>query len=143
MNELLRYLWLHGTESMASQLLVYTILVLVAVGSVLRSKVFSVRDHDARVAALLVALITVGVLLAAALLPGSPLLGVTGRVFPSPWSKGLLPSLCLSCTLVCLVFGLVSGTVHSWRDVLALVTHGIARWPWVVLLTMLISFCNG
>ncbi len=140
MNELLRYLWLHGTECAASELLVYTILLLSAIGSVLRSRILVVRDQDGMVAAIVVAIITNAVLLAAALLPGSPLLGVTGSVFPSPWSNGLFQSLCIECILVSFVFGLVSGTIHSGRDALELVTHGISRWPWAILLAMVVSF---
>lgn len=140
MDELLRYLWLHGTECAASELLVYTILLLTAIGSVLRSKILNVRDQDGIVAAIVVALISNAVLLATALLPGSPLLGVTGRIYPSPWSNGLFQSLCMECILVSFVFGMVSGTVHSGRDALELITHGIARWPWAILLAMIVSF---
>jgi len=140
MDELLRYLWLHGTECAASELLVYTILLLAAIGSVLRSKILIVRDPDGIIAAIVVAIIANAMLFAAALLPGSPLLGVTGSVFPSPWSNGLFQSLCIECILISFVFGLVSGTVHSVRDALDLVTYGISRWPWAILLAMVVSF---
>ena len=140
MDELLRYLWLHGTECAASELLVYTILLLMAIGSVQRSRILKVRDQDGIVAAIIVAVNINALLLAAALLPGSPLLGVTGNVFPSPWSNGLFQSLCLECIIVSFVFGLVSGTLHSARDILELLTHGIARWPWAILLAMVSSF---
>lgn len=140
MDELLRYLWLHGTENAASEWLVYTILLLSAIGSVHYSRILRFRDQDGIVAAIVVAIISNAVLLAAALLPGSPLVGVTGRVFPSPWSNGLFQSLCLECILVSFVFGLVSGTIRSGRDALALVTYGISRWPWAILLAMVVSF---
>lgn len=140
MDELLRYLWLHGTECVASELLVYTILLLMAIGSILRSRILEVRDQDGIVAAIIVAIISNALLLAAALLPGSPLLGVTGNVFPSPWSNGLFQSLCVECIIVSFVFGLVSGTVHSGSDALELLTYGISRWPWAILFVMVISF---
>ena len=54
MNELLRYIWLHGTERAASEWLVYTILFLVALGSVIKSKLFFLRDVEAIVAAVVV-----------------------------------------------------------------------------------------
>lgn len=139
MDELLRYLWLHGTERAASELLVYTVLLLVAAGSLLRCRIFAVRDADALVAAACVAVVCNVLLLLSALVPGSPLLGVTGRVFPSPWSHGLFQSLCVECVAVSFVFGVVAGTLHSLRDVLSLVTFGIARWPWTVLLALLVS----
>lgn len=140
MDELLRYLWLHGTERAASELLVYTILFIVAVGCVIRSRLLVVRDIDGLVAAIVVAVIANVLLLLSALIPTSPLLGATGRLFPSPWSHGLFQSLCIECIVVCFVFGIVSGTLHSKRDILELITYGIVCWPWAILLAMIVSF---
>lgn len=140
MDELLRYLWLHGTERAASELLVYTILFIVAVGCVIRSRLLVVQDIDGLVAAIVVAVIANVLLLLSALIPTSPLLGATGRLFPSPWSHGLFQSLCIECIVVCFVFGIVSGTLHSKRDILELITYGIVRWPWAILLAMIVSF---
>ena len=140
MDELLRYLWLHGTERAASELLVYTILFIVAVGCVIRSRLLVVRDIDGLVAAIVVAVIANVLLLLSALIPTSPLLGATGRLFPSPWSHGLFHSLCIECIVVCFVFGIVSGTLHSKRDIIELITYGIVRWPWAILLAMIASF---
>ncbi|MBQ5642682.1 MAG: AbgT family transporter [Bacteroidaceae bacterium] len=140
MDELLRYLWLHGTDRAASELLVYTILLLMALGGVIRSRILVVRDIDGQIAAVVVAVIANALLLFSAIVPSSPLLGVTGKVFPSPWSHGLFQSLCIECIIVCFVFGVVSGTLHSRRDMLELLTYGIARWPWAILLAMLVSF---
>ena len=140
MDELLRYLWLHGTERAASEMLVYVILFVVAVGSVIRSKLLVVRNMDGLMAAAVVAVISNVLLLLSALIPSSPLLGVTGRLFPSPWSHGLFQSMCIECIMVSFVFGIVSGTLHSMRDMLELITYGIARWPWAILLAMAVSF---
>lgn len=140
MDELLRYLWLHGTERAASELLVYTILFIVAVGCVIRSRLLVVRDIDGLVAAIVVAVIANVLLLLSALIPTSPLLGATGRLFPSPWSHGLFQTLCIECIVVCFVFGIVSGTLHSKRDIIELITYGIVRWPWAILLAMIVSF---
>lgn len=140
MDELIRYLWLHGTERAASELLVYTILFIVAVGCVIRSRLLVVRDIDGLVAAIVVAVIANVLLLLSALIPTSPLLGATGRLFPSPWSHGLFQSLCIECIVVCFVFGIVSGTLHSKRDIVELITYGIVRWPWAILLAMIVSF---
>ncbi len=140
MDELLRYLWLHGTDRATSELLVYTILLLMALGGVIRSRILVVRDIDGQIAAVVVAVIANALLLFSAIVPSSPLLGVTGKVFPSPWSHGLFQSLCIECIIVCFVFGVVSGTLHSRRDMLELLTYGIARWPWAILLAMLVSF---
>ena len=140
MDELLRYLWLHGTERAASEMLVYVILFVVAVGSVIRSKLLVVRNMDGLMAAAVVAVISNVLLLLSALIPTSPLLSVTGRLFPSPWSHGLFQSLCIECIMLSFVFGIVSGTLHSMRDMLELITYGIVRWPWAILLAMAVSF---
>ena len=139
MDELLRYIWLHGTERAASEWLVYTILFLVAVGSVIRSKLFVVRDIDAIVSAIVVAITCNVLLLLSAIVPSSPLLAVTGRLFPSPWSHGLFQILCLECILISIVFGLVAGTIRNRHDAQNLLTYGIARWPWAILLSLLFS----
>ena len=94
----------------------------------------------ALMAAAVVAVISNVLLLLSALIPTSPLLSVTGRLFPSPWSHGLFQSLCIECIMVSFVFGIVSGTLHSMRDMLELITYGIARWPWAILLAMAVSF---
>ena len=143
MDEFLRFLWLHGTERAASVLLVYVILFLMAAGSVVYSKLFVVRDQDGRMAAGVMFVIINVLLLLAALLPNSPLLGVTGRVFPSPWSHGLFQSLCIEFVVVSLLFGIVAGTLHSAMDVLRMLTYGISRWPWAILLAMLASLLFG
>ena len=139
MDEILRYIWLHGTERAASEILVYSILIVVAVGSIIKSRLFVLRDIDAIVAAGVVAIIVNVLLLLSAILPYSPLLGVTGTLYPSPWLTGLCQSLCLEAIFISLVFGLVSGSLSSLRDVLSLFTYGISRWPWVIILALILS----
>lgn len=140
MDEFIRHLWLHGTEQAASEFLVFVILLLMATGAILRSRLFVVRNMDGMAAAVVVALICNALLLLSAIMPGSPLLGVTGRIFPSPWIHGFFQSLCFEAMLVALVFGLVSGTVSSVRHIIELFTYGISRWPWVIIMAMLVSF---
>ncbi|MBR4160531.1 MAG: AbgT family transporter [Bacteroidaceae bacterium] len=139
MDEFLRFLWLHGTERASSELLIYAILLLMAIGSVIYSKILVLRDQDGLMAAMVMLLICSSLLLFSALWPNSPLIGVTGKVFPSPWSYGLFQSLCILCVVVSFVFGIVAGTLHSAKDVLQFLTYGISRWPWLILLAMLAS----
>lgn len=139
MDEFLRFLWLHGTERASSELLIYVILLLMAIGSVIYSKILVLRDQDGLMAAVVMLLICISLLLFTAFWPNSPLIGVTGKVFPSPWSYGLFQSLCIVCVVVSFVFGIVSGTLHSARDVLQLLTYGISRWSWLILLAMIVS----
>jgi aminobenzoyl-glutamate transport protein len=140
MDEILRYIWLHGIDRAASEFLVYVVLFIVSAGCLIRSKLFSVRDTEAQISVVVVIIVFNLLLILAAIVPNSPLLSVTGELFPSPWSHGLFQSLCLECVLVSFVFGVVAGTIRSLRDTLELFTFGIRKWPWTILLAMLVSF---
>ena len=140
MDEILRNIWLRGAENTASVWLVYCIMLLSTVGSIVFSGLFKPKNRDALLAAILVAIVgLVGVLLTA-VVPTSPLLGVTGTLFPSPWSHGIFPVLCMLSITVSLTYGLVAGTIHSLPDVLRMVSHGISRWSWVVIVVMAVTF---
>lgn len=140
MDEILRNIWLRGAENTASVWLVYCIMLLSTIGSVVFSGLYKLKNRDALLAAILVAFAgMVGVILTA-VVPTSPLLGVTGTLFPSPWSHGLFPVLCMLSITVSLTYGLVAGTIHSLYDVLRMVSYGVSRWSWVVILVMTVTF---
>ena len=139
MDELLRTIWLHGASSLASPILVYAILLLMTIGSFVHSRILKDKDFDGLIASVVVAVLLTIVLVILAVLPTSPLLGVTGRLIPSPWIHGL-PASCMVCSiLVSLTYGLVSGNVHGFSSILENLTYGISKWPWVLLLSMLLT----
>lgn len=144
MNEMLRHLWLHGMEHLATTWLVAAILLLISVGAALRSGyLHALRNRRWREDALIVSaslhLLFLFLLMLMAIIPSSPLRGVTGALMPSPWLHGLYPSLCTISIICSIVYALATGRVNSPRSLLELLTYGITRWPWLILLTMIIS----
>lgn len=85
-------------------------------------------------------------LLHCALAPSSPLLGVTGKLWPSPYLDGLLPCICLITIIVSLIFARASQRYISWVDTIGLLERSLARYtPWAVLLFVsgyLLNICN-
>lgn len=140
MDEILRNIWLRGAENTASVWLVYCIMSLSTIGSIIFSGLYKPKNRDALLAGILVAIAGIVGVLLTAVVPTSPLLGVTGTLFPSPWSHGLFPVLCVLSITVSLTYGLVAGTIHSLSDVLRMVSYGISRWAWVVFLVMTVTF---
>ena len=140
MDDIIRNIWLRGAENVASVWLVYCIILLSAIGSIVYSRLYEFKDRDALLAAILVALTFIAGIVLTAIIPSSPLLGVTGTLFPSPWSHGLFPVICLLLMSVSVTYGLVSGTVRTLSDVICIICYGISRWSWVVVAVMTISF---
>lgn len=138
-DDIIRLLWLNGPEWMGGVIVVYTVLSVVAVGCVVKCGIFKHRDKDGLWAAAVVLLTMVIILLLLAFVPTSPLIGVTGHLFPSPWVHGLFAFTCFSMVLTAIVYGLIAGSIRSMGDVLNIICFGIKRWPWTILLAMLVS----
>ena len=136
-----RFLWLHYIEWVSNDHLGYTLLTLMAVGAVLYSGILHPRScplpYDGYVAATVVGLTLVTGIILLAVMPTSPLLSISGSIMGSPWLRGLYPMLMLCVIATTLVYGLVSGALSSWRDVIGLFCYGFRKWPWIVLLGMI------
>ena len=61
------------------------------------------------------------------LAPHAILLSATGSLFPSAFSRSLVPIVCFGLCLVSLVFGLISGRLHGLADILEALSTGIAQ----------------
>ena len=136
MDDLIRHIWMHGTARVASPLLTHALMILIAIGSIIHSRLFRHHDVDAIWTSIVVATICIISLILLAVLPSSPLIGVTGSLYPSPWVDGLIPALCTSAVIISITFGLVSGKINTFRTLLANLTYGIQRWPWAILAVM-------
>lgn len=140
-DQYIRLIWLHGVDWIGNTHLAYTLLTLIAIGSVMYSGMLRPRScplpRDGYVAAMVVGLtLVVGVTLLA-VLPTSPLLSIYGGIVGSPWMRGLYPAVMLIMTLTGVVYGLASGVLSSWHDVVATLCEGFRRWPWMILVGML------
>ena len=76
-------------------------------------------------------------------IPHAVLLSVTGELFPSSFSSGLIPMLCLLVTIMSISYGLVSGSLRGFYDIWNSITTGSNYLPPVcfvyILLLQLVS----
>ena len=140
--------WFFGSWQtlFASPLLVWLILCLIAWGSLRKSGLirfftfspfhpftfspshpFTFRDRLALRVSLVFLVIYLGILALLTLTPHAILLSATGHLFPSAFSRSLVPVIAFGVCLVSITFGLVSGRLRSLADILDALSNGIAR----------------
>lgn len=130
--------WFFGGFSniIASPLLACLLLVLIAGGSLQRSGVVthfttkgeaSFRNRLAlRVSAVFLMLYII-VIAMLTLMPHAILLSFSGHLFPSAFSRGLVPIICFGVTLFSVVYGIVSGQKRTGEDVLDILSYGLRQ----------------
>ena len=75
------------------------------------------------------------------LMPHAILLSATGSLFPSAFSRALVPILAFGLCLLSISFGMVSGRLRTLTDILDALTLGIQQGaPLFILYIMLIQF---
>ena len=130
----------------ASPLLVWLLLCLIAWGSLRKSGLirfftfspshpftfspshsFTFRDRLALRVSLVFLVIYLVILALLTLTPHAILLSATGHLFPSAFSRSLVPVIAFGVCLVSVTFGLVSGRLRSLADILDALSNGIAR----------------
>ena len=134
--------WFFGsfTEMVASPLLVWLLLGLCAWGCLQRSGLLTFspfhlfnfspltyRDKVAMRVSLVFLVLYLIVIALLTLAPHAILLSATGSLFPSAFSRSLVPIVCFGLCLVSLVFGLISGRLHGLADILEALSTGIAQ----------------
>ena len=140
--------WFFGsfTQIIASPLMVWLILVLLAFGCLQKSGVFVVpynfRSRLAMGVAMVFLLIYVAIIALLTLSPHAILLSATGELFPSAFSRSLVPIIAFGIILFSVTFGMMSGRLDSFGDILQALSYGIAKGaPLLVLLILLLQFC--
>ncbi len=121
---------------MASPLLVWLILCLIALGSLQKSGLLSCllrrpwhltyRERIALRATAFVMIVYLVVICLLTMLPHAILLSVTGHLFPSPFSHSLIPIIAFGISILSIVFGMMSGRLHSLSDILESLSCGIS-----------------
>lgn len=139
--------WFVGefTYTLASQLLVWLLLVLVALGCLQRSGLMSrgrgYRDRVALRVSLSFMIIYVVIICLLTLMPHAILLSVTGSLFPSAFSRALVPIICFGVGVLSISFGMVSGRLHTLTDILDALTFGLQQGaPLIILYIMFFQF---
>ena len=129
--------WMVGSigDNLAGRGLVWLLLGSMAFGSVKfcgildvprKWKAMSFWDHFGLMVALAELLVIVVLTLLLTVLPHAVLLGVTGNLYPSSFSKSLFFIVCLSVCLISVSFGVVSSRLRSLEEVCDCLVAGIA-----------------
>lgn len=143
----LRWFFSSFTEDMASPILVYIILITLTVNVFINSgmcELFSLKrkmnmQKKFALNVVLVELCTFIVLIVLlTAIPHAVLLSVTGELYPSSFSKGLIPMLCFILTILSTSYGLVSGSLRGVYDIWNSITTGINFLPAVCFVYILL-----
>ena len=130
--------WFVGGFSniVASPLLAWLLLILIACGSIQQSGVTSLfnikgsvsfRDRLAlRVASVFIILYAI-VICMLTIMPHAILLSVKGSLFPSAFSRSILPIVCFGVTLFSVVFAMMSGHKKTGEDIIDILSYGIRQ----------------
>lgn len=139
--------WFVGefTYTLASPLLVWLLLALVALGCLQRSGLMSrgrgYRDRVALRVSFSFIIIYVVIICLLTLMPHAILLSVTGSLFPSAFSRALVPIICFGIGVLSISFGMVSGRLHTLTDILDALTFGLQQGaPLIILYIMFFQF---
>ena len=146
--------WFVGdfARMVASPLLVWVILLMMAIGTFLRSgltslwhecrsRMMSYRDRTAFRVSLVLLVAYIAAILLLTVAPHAVLLSVSGSLFPSPFSRNIIPIVAFGLTFVSIAFGMVSGRMQSLSDILDALSYGIRKSaPLLVLYIFCIQF---
>ena len=139
--------WFFGSfvRMMASPLLVWLVLSLIALGSLQKSGLLamqqSYREKVALRAALSFLVIYVAVILLLTVFPHAILLSTTGSLFPSAFSRSLVPLVAFGLVLVSISFGVMSGRISTLSGILEALSFGIAKGaPLFILYILFMQF---
>jgi len=126
--------WLFGnfTDILSSPWLVHLLLLSMAGGNLWRSGLLrmSSKSYRGRLAirlTIITFLLFVVVLLLLIAVPHAILLSATGAVFPSPFSRAIVPLFSLGVVLVSTVHGWASGRYVSFADIVGSWSYGISQ----------------
>ena len=140
--------WFVGdfSDIVASVPLAWLLLVLIAGGSLQQSGVLafftnraetSFRNRLALRVACVFLVIYVAVICLLTLLPHAILLSVKGTLFPSAFSRSILPIVCFGVTLFAVVFGMMSGHKKTGEDILGILSYGIRQGAPLIIIYIL------
>ena len=157
-SEGIRWFFGYFTQMVASPLLVWLLLGLCAYGCLQRSGLLSLltshlslltshfspltyREKVALRVSLVFLVIYVVMIALLTLMPHAILLSATGSLFPSAFSRSLVPIIAFGLCLVSITFGLVSGRLRGLDDTFSALSYGIAQGsPLIILYLLLIQF---
>lgn len=149
-SEGLRWSFLNALSNVLKEPLIYLIGFLITVGAYKRSglnvalarlltgrwrrRPLPFRQRRALWFALLLTLLFVSFMATLVLLPQGVLVSVTGRIFPSPFSRGLVPAFMVAMVLVSVTYGVIGNTLRTFHEVMQSVYCGLGEYAgWVMV----------
>lgn len=144
-SEGIRFFFGGYVDMVRQPLLVWMLLVAMAWGSAKQSGIQRIfhrpigrRQRQAIVLLMVLLTIYVGVMLMLTAVPHAVLLSATGRLWPSAFSRALVPIVAFGLILLSVVYGIVSRKFLSFTDVCQSFTHGMASATPLLLLYILL-----
>ena len=146
-NEGIRWFFGSFTDNVAVQPLVWIVVLAMAWGMVTESQITDTllkrkqrRTYRQTFALRIVALMMIAfavIVFLVAFMPHAPLLSATGRLFPSAFSKSVIPMIAAVCTIAAATYGVMVGVLRTATDVVMAMAKGIAKAaPLIVLYVM-------
>ena len=135
-SEGIRWFFSSFSDLVASPVLVCLLVLMCALGCLQKSRMTTIfsgkksinfRDRLALYVALAFLLIYVVIILLLTLMPHAILLSATGHLFPSAFSRSLVPIIAFGISIFSVAFGLMSGVMRNLADILQALSFGIAK----------------
>ena len=135
-SEGIRWFFSSFGDLVASPVLVCLLVLMCALGCLQKSRVTTIfsgkksinfRDRLALYVALAFLLIYVVIILLLTLMPHAILLSAMGHLFPSAFSRSLVPITAFGICIFSVAFGLMAGVMRNLSDILQALSFGIAK----------------
>ena len=135
-SEGIRWFFSSFNDLVASPVLVWLLLLMCALGCLQKSRVTSIfrgtkaisfRDRLALYVAIAFLLIYGVIIILLTLMPHAILLSATGHIFPSAFSRSLVPIISFGICVFSVSFGLMAGVMRNLSDILQALSFGIAK----------------
>ena len=135
-SEGIRWFFSSFNDLIASPVLVGLLVLMCALGCLQKSRVTTIfggkksinfRDRLALYVALAFLLIYVIIIILLTLMPHAILLSATGHLFPSAFSRSLVPIIAFGICIFSVAFGLMAGVMQNLSDILQALSFGIAK----------------
>ena len=142
-SEGLRWFFGHFSHQLATPLLLCLLLLTMAYGVFRRSGILTYRatfrERRALTMTLLLAVVAVAVILLLTAVPHAVMLSAMGTLWPSPFSRALLPMLCFIVIALAAFYGIMAGYLNNLSDVYDALLYGIRQGAPLLLFYLLIA----
>ena len=142
-SEGLRWFFGHFSQQLATPILLCLLLVIMAYGIFRRCGILSYRasfrERRALTMTSLLAIVAVILMLLLTAIPHAVMLSAMGTLWPSPFSRALLPMLCFIVIALSAFYGLMAGYLSNISDVYHALLDGIQLGAPLLLFYLLVA----